>query len=124
MREKQRPAIVKTKLQFMAIKLLAIFEEIALSPAAVIDRGRNRIALARGSKHISDQAFIVSAQWKIHRPSVIGAPVPVKYLFTSSGKPVPFDVFPQPGNAVAQFILYRIICLKILFGGQEALEQE
>src|SRR5438270_77237 len=84
----------------IAVKGLAVLKEIALSPATMIYGGCDRVPFRRSGEHICDQRFVVSAKREVHAPSVVGAPMPVQHFLTVAGKPIPFDIIPNPADAV------------------------
>ena len=61
MREKQRPAPVRSERQLDALEAAPVEEITTHRPALVIGLGRNGMARRAGSQHIGDEAFVPSA---------------------------------------------------------------
>ena len=80
----------------------------------------------RGDRQeVDDHRFIPSDEWMVDVEAMIGRPVPVKKIAVGLlSVPIPLDLAPHPGDAVAYLALLRSVAIEILASGEQAMNHE
>ena len=123
MRQEERTAVILAQRELRVVEHLAVENGTVAGPALVVDPGIDVVGRRRGGQHVNDQRLVPPLHGQVHRPALVGAPVPVEGLFGPLlGEEVPLDGLPQPRNALAQGgLLSRPV--EVGAGGQQPLEE-
>src|SRR5690606_21254864 len=63
---------------------------------------------------IGDQTFIIALQLKVHFPLMVGRPMPVKNILSTSGVPIPFHFLPKLINLLRNS-LFLFVSIFVIF---------
>ncbi len=118
--EEQRSAVALPQGQLDAVILLAVHEVAAGGEPSVVHQGIDAIARRRRRQYIGDQALVPTVDLVIHRPTVVGTPVPVEDLAPTLGEPIPFHIFPEECDPPSQGILRRGLMREVLPCAEQA----
>ena len=90
----------------------------------MIGGGVDGVARRGGGEHIGDEALIPAAHLMVEGKAVVRAPVPGQRLAAALRMPVPFDLAPEPCDALAQAPLGGGVGVEELAGAKKPLKQK
>src|SRR5277367_2063133 len=122
--KEQRPAVRHPQRQRNVVVRAAVQKIAPRSEPTVIDERVDGIARRPSRQDVGNETLVPAVDLVIHRPTVVGTPVPVEELAPTLRVPIELRLFPQARNAPTDLALLRRVAVEILPRAQQAHQQK